>query len=250
MEKIFGVVVGIVTDNRDPKDAARVRVKFPWLAEDFSSNWVRVASPMAGAERGMMFMPEVEDEVLVAFEHGDIERGFIIGSLWNGMDKPPMKSADAVKRGVTHRRIKTRYGHILDFEDTEKEERIVLQTPGGQRIVLYDPDKGGISILNKSGLEFFSDNEGLIGFWSRSTGANITMQENNGNPTISLNNSRGANIEIGSTQIAIQGNAIIITGNGTVNISAPMVNINSGPATKVVSFNQANVEHTDKAKKS
>ena len=72
-EKIFGVVVGLVTNNQDDEGLDRVKVKFPWLSEDEESHWARVSCPMAGKERGILFLPEVDDEVLVAFEHGDID---------------------------------------------------------------------------------------------------------------------------------------------------------------------------------
>ena len=69
--RVSGVVVGVVTNNQDPEGMGRVKVKFPWLSDEDESNWARVAAPMAGKERGFYFLPEVEDEVLVAFEHGD-----------------------------------------------------------------------------------------------------------------------------------------------------------------------------------
>ena len=88
--RIYGVVVGIVTANQgDPDGLGRVKVRFPWLASDAESAWARIATLMAGNKRGSFFLPEVEDEVLVAFEHGDLRYPYILGALWNGKDKPP-----------------------------------------------------------------------------------------------------------------------------------------------------------------
>jgi len=84
-----GVVTGVVTDVDDPQKIGRVKVQFEWLADDYVSDWARVAMPGAGPSRGMVWMPEVGDEVLVAFEHGDPRRPIVIGGLWNGTDTPP-----------------------------------------------------------------------------------------------------------------------------------------------------------------
>src|SRR5262249_39229390 len=101
--RFYGVVVGVVTNNQDPDDMHRVKVRFPWLSKDterVESNWARVAAPMTGRGRGQYFLPEVDDEVLVAFEHGQIDHPFVIGSLWNGQDTPPDSNAD----GQSHHR--------------------------------------------------------------------------------------------------------------------------------------------------
>jgi phage protein D/phage baseplate assembly protein gpV len=82
------VVVGVVTQNEDPEGLGRVRVKYPALGEDTEGWWARIASPAAGAGRGLMMMPIVGDEVLLAFEHGDVRRPFVLGSLFNGQSKP------------------------------------------------------------------------------------------------------------------------------------------------------------------
>ena len=93
--RILGVVVAIVTNNQDPDGLGRVRLRFPWLDDGAESFWARVASPMAGNARGLYFLPEVDDEVLVAFQHGRPEAPVVLGGLWNGKDKPPADNADA-----------------------------------------------------------------------------------------------------------------------------------------------------------
>ena len=82
--RVYGVVVGIVTNNKDPDNMARVKVRFPWLSDDEESWWARIATVMAGKNRGSYFIPEVDDEVLVAFDHGDMRFPYILGSVWNG----------------------------------------------------------------------------------------------------------------------------------------------------------------------
>src|SRR4051812_31769405 len=81
--RIYGVVVGVVTNNQDKEGLGRVKVKFPWLSDADESNWARIATPMAGASRGVFFLPEVDDEVLVVFEQGLVSRPYVLGGLWN-----------------------------------------------------------------------------------------------------------------------------------------------------------------------
>jgi uncharacterized protein involved in type VI secretion and phage assembly len=92
--RIHGVVVGLVTNNQDPDGLGRVKVKFPWLSDVDESSWARIAAPMAGKQRGACFLPEVDDEVLVAFEHGDMRFPYVLGALWNGQDAPPVTNSD------------------------------------------------------------------------------------------------------------------------------------------------------------
>ena len=82
------VVVGVVTQNEDPENMGRVRIKYPALGDQVEGWWARIAAPGAGKGRGQLMMPIKGDEVLVAFEHGDIAHPYILGSLWNGTDVP------------------------------------------------------------------------------------------------------------------------------------------------------------------
>jgi len=110
------LLVGIVTNNQDPQGWGRVKVKLPTLTQDHDSNWARVLGVGAGNNRGFDCLPEVNDEVLVGFEHGDIHRPYVIGGVWNGKDAPPEAIADTVQSGkVRLRTVKTRTGHTLDL---------------------------------------------------------------------------------------------------------------------------------------
>lgn len=197
------IVIGLVTDNTDPEGLARVKVKYPHLTEDHASHWVRLSSPMAGPGRGIEYLPEVDDEVLVAFEHGDIRRPYILGALWNGKDHPPMPNSEAVRGGKVVRRItKTRTGHKMLFDDGEGQIRIHtagnhqfvmsdkpqevavgLTTAGAHRVLLLDDFQGRktIAIETHDGHRINLDdaNSGSIG---------ITIQDKNGN-TVHINSS-------------------------------------------------------------
>ena len=149
--RIEGIVLGIVTNNQDPEKVGRVKVKFPWLEDGDESYWARVATLMAGNDRGTFFLPEVEDEVLVAFDHGDINHPYVIGTLWNGVDTPPETNENG-KNNI--RKIKSRSGHEIIFDDNDEEmkEKIEIHTNAGHVIVLDDSAGGEkIEIKDKTG---------------------------------------------------------------------------------------------------
>ncbi|MHC5599380.1 MAG: VgrG-related protein [Nostoc sp.] len=138
------LLVGIVTNNKDPQKWGRVKVKFPTMTEEHESDWARVVALGAGPNRGFDCLPEVNDEVLVGFEHGDIHRPYIIGGVWNGKDAPPESVDDSVTSGVRLRTIKTRVGHTLQFVEEDKgssKKGIRVETTGGHKIYLNDSDR-------------------------------------------------------------------------------------------------------------
>jgi uncharacterized protein involved in type VI secretion and phage assembly len=160
--KVFGVVMGIVTDNKDPDKMGRVRMKFPWLSDDHESWWARVATPMAGGSRGAYFLPEVDDEVLVAFDHGDMRFPYVVGSLWNGKDAPPEDNSD----GKNNRRLfHSRSGHLIRFDDKDGDEKIeIIDKTGSNSITIKSSDNsmtitctGKLTIHADQGIEMTSD---------------------------------------------------------------------------------------------
>lgn len=136
--RIYGVVVGIVTNNKDDEGMGRVKVKFPWLSDDDESWWARIATTMAGSGRGSYFLPEVDDEVLVAFEHGDVRFPYVVGALWNGKDSPPTTNSDGQNN---IRVIKSRSGHIIRLDDSNGNEKIeVIDKTGNNSITIGSSD--------------------------------------------------------------------------------------------------------------
>jgi uncharacterized protein involved in type VI secretion and phage assembly len=142
-----GIVIGIVTNLKDEDNLARVRVNFPHLGTE--SFLARLVSPMAGPERGVFFRPEVGDEVLVAFLHGDSRFPYILGSLWSNADKPPAEVGDAEKNDI--RLIKSRSGHLFIFDDTNGEEKIALIDKDGKRKVTIDSANSKIQVICEQG---------------------------------------------------------------------------------------------------
>ena len=136
--RYHGVYIGLVTNNEDPDNLSRVKVKLPWLSDRDESNWARIVMPGAGKERGLYVMPEIDDEVLVAFEQGDPNRPVIIGNMWNSKDKTPLGQATAVASGKVKTRIfQTRGGHYLKFVE-DSDGYIELQDAGGNTQLKLD----------------------------------------------------------------------------------------------------------------
>jgi uncharacterized protein involved in type VI secretion and phage assembly len=141
--RIQGVVVGIVTNNQDPDGIGRVKVKFPWLSDQDESHWARIAAPMAGNQRGLYFLPEVDDEVLLAFEQGDVRFPYVLGALWNGKEAPPVTNEDG-KNNL--RVIQSRSGHLIRLNDEEGKEKIEIIDKSGKNSIVFDTVAKAIAI--------------------------------------------------------------------------------------------------------
>ncbi len=143
--KVYEPVIGIVTDNKDPEKLGRVKVKMPILSEKDTTFWVPIVMPGAGKNRGWFFIPEVEDEVLVMFEHGDVNRPLVIGALWGGKDKPPDKNPGPNPRRV----IKSRQGSKVTFDD--EKMKIILEDGTGKGKITFDSNANKIIIEAMTG---------------------------------------------------------------------------------------------------
>lgn len=158
------LLVGIVTNNQDPMGWGRVKVKFPTLTEEHESNWARLVGLGAGPSRGFYNLPEVNDEVLVAFEHGDIHRPYVIGGVWNGQDPTPASIDNTIQAGqVRLRQIKTRTGHTIEFVEEDlgnSKKGICIETAGHHKLYLNDSDST-IQIQTSGGHEIKMSNNDL-----------------------------------------------------------------------------------------
>ena len=208
--KVYGVVVGIVTNNKDPDNQGRVKVRFPWLSDEEESWWARIATMMAGPSRGSYFLPEVDDEVLVAFDHGDMRFPYVVGGLWNGKDAPPENNSDG-ENNV--RMIHSRNGHVLKLDDKKGAEKFEVTSSSGHIFRL--DDKAGsekVEIIDKTGSNKITIN----------SVDNSIKIECLGKLTIQAND-----IEVTSnTKITLQGITANISGSAQVKIQGAVVNIN------------------------
>ena len=165
-----GVAIGMVTNTKDPDGLARVKLKLPWLGEGMETDWVRVAVPGTGPASGVQFQPQIGDEALIAFEHGDPASPFVVGWLWNGKDKPPDANSDGKDRLQT---IRSRSGHVIRLDDTQGEEKVEILVKGaasgividlktkrvtvtGEQDVVVDATKGKLTLRGKTGVEIDS----------------------------------------------------------------------------------------------
>jgi uncharacterized protein involved in type VI secretion and phage assembly len=142
-------VVGLVSSLEDPDNLGRIQVTFPHLGGKTPSDWVRIVSPMAGKKMGFFTRPEVGDEVLIAFEHGDLRRPYMLGALWSSVDGPPVDDGNA--KANNWRQFCSRGGHVLKFDDTKGAEKIEIIAKGKKHKILLDPVEGKIVVECSSG---------------------------------------------------------------------------------------------------
>ncbi len=154
----WNAMIGIVTNNKDPDDYGRVKVKLPWMDKDVDSWWARVAGAGAANGRGLYVLPEINDEVLVLFEQGDVNRPLVVAGLWNGQDKPVHPIGEVLKGSKVNQRIfQTRVGHYLLFQE-EDHASIRVESAGGH-VVLIDDDDKKIEITTTGGHKLVLDDQ-------------------------------------------------------------------------------------------
>lgn len=227
-----GVRTAIVRDNEDPEGLGRVKVSYPWRDADDESHWARLTTEMTGSGYGMFFLPEVEDEVLVGFENGDIHNPVVLGSLYSGNRKPPHdnSSGDNDKRAIT-----TRSGHKLEFDDNDSEAMFTIETNGGHKFVMKD--KSGSEVVK------LEDSEGNM-IEMDSPGGTISITANTEisleAPTISLSAKseikgeskgklelKGAQSKlIGDAQLDLESALMGIAADGPLTIEGAIIQLN------------------------
>jgi uncharacterized protein involved in type VI secretion and phage assembly len=157
----YGVYPALVTEITDPDGQGRVKVTLPWSADTGGERyeaWARLATLMGGNNRGTWFIPDTDDEVLIAFEDGDPRRPYVLGGLWNGTDTPP-DSMDGA--GNNYRKVvRSRNGVKITLDDTDGQETMILETPGGQKITLKD-GPGSVQLEDSNGNSIKLETSGI-----------------------------------------------------------------------------------------
>jgi uncharacterized protein involved in type VI secretion and phage assembly len=134
--RYYGVVEAIVVQN-EGDDEGRIKVKFPWFDGSSVTDWCRVSQLYAGGGYGSVFVPEKDDEVLVAFVHGDMRFPIILGGLYNGVDKPPTARTD----GRDQKIIRTKHGHEVLLDDTASKAAVRVKSAAGHILEMDDQGK-------------------------------------------------------------------------------------------------------------
>ena len=209
--RVYEPVIGLVTDNKDPLKLGRVKVKVPILSEQDTTDWMPIIMLGAGKNRGWFFIPEPDDEVLIVFEHGDMDRPLVVGALWNGKDKPP----DANPGGNPHRVIKSRAGSRVMFDDGP-EPKVFIEDGAG---------KGRITIDTKNNKIVIEALVGDVCFQSPSDDMKIVAKSAEFTATNNLEIHAGSNMGWGTDASAK------INGSSGVTMSGSTANLNCGNAT-------------------
>lgn len=235
---VFGAVPAVVTEVKDDPDSLnRVKVKFPWLDDAFSSDWARVVMPGAGKDRGFAFLPEIDDEVLVCFEQGDFRRPYVLGGLFNGVDTPKDATSlvDSASGSIGVRAITTRVGHSLKFTDADSGKGIKLAT-GGEQVESLTLDAAGhsITIESSGNITIKAGDSGTV---SIKAGTSMTLEATSSlelkAPTVKVNGDgqieikSGGQLSLQGTQTTVKGDAMAsIESSGVLQVQGSLVKIN------------------------
>jgi uncharacterized protein involved in type VI secretion and phage assembly len=210
-QRIYGVTLAEVTDLDDPKQLGRVKVRFPWLSSRVESGWARIATGWAGGMRGSYLLPEVGDEVVVAFRHGDLRHPYILGFLWSDTERPPQPSPR-----LERSELRSRSGHRVVFDDLVGKRSLTLISQSGHQILL-DDSAGGSKIS-------VTDSSGTVGIVLDTRAGKIAISSKTG--AIELSATAGSiSLDANSIDIHAKG-ALTLTGEGSVVVKGTTVRIN------------------------
>jgi phage protein D/phage baseplate assembly protein gpV len=237
--RISGVVVGQVSDAKDPQDAGRVRLTFPWMSDDYVSDWARLLQPGAGKDRGSLVVPEVGDEVLVAFEQGELRRPYVLGGVHNGVDTPPAGEGslvDGSSGAINRRSFVSRTGQRLDFHDAANGARGVRIMTGDKKLKLDLDEKATRITVHSDGSVVIEATKGVtVDAGSDKielTGGSISLKASSGG--VSIDGGSGdvkvksnAGVSVKGMTVSVDGSAQTeVKGGSMCSVSAQLVKIN------------------------
>ncbi len=233
-----GVVIAQVSDTGDPEKAGRVKLTFPWLSDDYVSDWARTVQLGAGKDRGWTVLPEVGDEVLVAFEQGDFARPTVLGGLYNGVDTMPSGPTDLIDGGsgaVSRRSMVSRNGHRIDLLDQDGKTEGISMVTKDDKLYLKLDHVGTMITVHADGKILVEGSQGIT-----IDSASAAMELKGGQ--ISLKATQGVTVDGGGgavsvksgSQLSLSGVTAKLEGSGTTevkggamcSVSAAMVKIN------------------------
>jgi uncharacterized protein involved in type VI secretion and phage assembly len=213
---VYGVTLGIVTDIDDTKNLGRVKLRFPWLSNRVESAWARIAVPWGGQRRGSYLLPEVDDEVLVAFRHGDLGYPYVLGFVWSEKDPPPEETPR-----LNRRELRSKRDSRLVFDDTQGRESVTMRTRNGFQVTVDEGAKQVRISESTSQLEIkvTSGREGQPGAISiKADSGDIRLSASTGKVSI-----EGSSVDVKATgQLLLKGSTVQINPpGGGVDAGAP-----------------------------
>lgn len=203
--KVYGKYRGFVADNADPEQRGRLRLLVPSVLGDAITGWALPCLPFGGlADQGLFLVPEVDAQVWVEFEEGELSLPIWTGTFWQAQGDPP---AEAALEEPTTRLLKTPAGHLLQFDDADGEERIFLQHPAGAQVEI-DPN-GTVAITDAQGAMVTLDADA----------GELTVADANGN-TLTMTSSgttvedaNGNQVEMAAAGVTVKGQKVVIEGS-------------------------------------
>ncbi|WP_338932845.1 VgrG-related protein [Streptomyces netropsis] len=244
-----GLVNATVTDTKDPEGLGRVKVGFPWLSDEYASDWARTAQA-GGTGSGEVFVPEVGHEVLVGFEQGHLDRPYVLGALYNGQDKPSQgaggqdgETIDPTSGAVNKRAFGSRDGNKLELLDTANGPQGVRLVTGDGKLKIDLDRKGTTIVLHSDGTVEIDARQRV----SIKAGDGVSLDAGNGalelaGGSVKLTARSGVRLDGGNGQVTVsttgavevQGNQVAVNGTTrtevkggrTVSVNAPLVKLN------------------------
>lgn len=213
-QRFHGVYPAVVSDIDDPKRLGRVKVSLPWLDSKYVTDWCRVLQLGAGKDVGFQLMPRPKDEVVVAFENGQLDSPFVIGSVF-GKESGKIPNSKLIEQGkpmITA--LTTKAGHQLIFDDSNDSSSITLQVKNGSTCSIVMSDKDGIVITTKG---------------DRSLTINSAQD-------VVVKAERNAKVTAKDVSVDSQG-AVKVTGKNKIDVSAPNINMSASSALKLKGAN-------------
>lgn len=214
--QLRSVATGVVTDNQDPEGLGRVRVRLPWFDDETETFWMPVVVFMGGNQTGVSCLPEPDDLVVLGFDHGDVNHGYVLGVVRTSHEPPPYDNSDG---GNRDRCLVSRSGHELRFVDDpdNQQELITLKTNGGREIVL-DDSRGseGIRIKTSAGLEIaLSDAQG---------GEKVELTDGRGS-SLSISATDGVTLKA-ATRLSLEAPEVTVQANASLTLNGQIVRVN------------------------
>src|SRR5262249_37561076 len=183
---------------------------------EHASDWARVVTPGGGPTRGLEFIPEVNDEVLIGFEHGDVHHPYVLGGLWNGKDKPPSPNSQVVSGGkVQQRIIRSRLGHTITLDDSDDKPSITIVDKTGKNTIKIESTSNNMTMNVEGDLKITA--KGSVSIQGRS----VQVKADN---DLKLNGT-SANVEA-SAQLKLNGGTTDLQASGPTTIKGATVSIN------------------------